>query len=81
MLYYETPLTGCNNLTGEHLIMFSGQCLTKLFDFCIKPENFVPCCCEPAQFIGMIPALLIPHLWCILVSIFSVTVVPHADQT
>lgn len=62
--------------------MFSGQCLTKLFDLCINPENIVPCCCEPAQFIGTICALLIPHLqfWQILISILNITVVPHADE-
>lgn len=44
------------------MLMFSGQCVTKLFDFCIKPQNIVPYCCEPAQFIGTISTLHIPHL-------------------
>lgn len=43
--------------------MFSGQCLTEILDFCIKPESIVPCCCEPAELIGTITALLIPHSW------------------
>lgn len=42
--------------------MFSGQCLTEILDFCIKPESIVPFCCEPAQLIGTI-TLLVLHSW------------------